>query len=82
MKIRTAMKSKVDICDIKSEGCLATKMPNPVELLYVGPQEQETCACSVCLKKKLMAGDWSMWYWEEFSDVAEKHGAPQQSLEA
>jgi hypothetical protein len=64
MKIRTAMKSKVEICGIQSDGCIATKTPLPIEAIYAGPQDQEICVCSVCLKKKLMTGDWAMWYWD------------------
>ena len=68
MKVRTAMKSKLGICDIQSEGCLATEIPQPIELIYAGPQDREICVCSVCIKKKLMSGEWTMWYWDDFND--------------
>ena len=62
MKLRTAMKSMLGICEVKSEGCLASKVPQEIEVIFVGPEEKATCACSNCISKKIKSGEWAMWY--------------------
>jgi hypothetical protein len=65
MKIRTAMKSIMGICEIKSDGCLASEIPQKIEVIFVGQDEKPSCACMSCIQKKLRNGDWAMWYWAD-----------------
>ena len=65
MKIRTAMRSVMAICEVRSDECTAPKIPGEIEVIYAGPEEKEMSVCTACMHKKLVSGEWSMWYWRE-----------------